>query len=135
MNKSFPGIFFQQAFSWSLATFCSGEATKIIIQEPKADTKGKAIVGAPAPIIVATKAAQHQRKGWKKGLAVFRLGSQAGFAAATSITGTADQTLPFFTQLFHFHVEFNDLPTFLPFLPAAFRILSLKALTSAIMIK
>jgi hypothetical protein len=49
----------------------------------------------------------------EKRLSRFRLGSQAGFAATTSIMGTSDQTLPFFTQLFHFHAEFNDLPTFM----------------------
>ncbi|CAK7329165.1 unnamed protein product [Dovyalis caffra] len=100
----------------------SGEVTKITIQEPKTDTKGKGTSGASAPVIVATKAAQHPRKGWKKGVAIFdlvlRLSAIAAGFAATSLMGTTDQTLPFFTQFFQFHAEFNDVPTFLFFMIA-----------------
>ncbi|KAG6763191.1 hypothetical protein POTOM_033729 [Populus tomentosa] len=96
----------------------SGEATKITIQEPKADTKGKDIAGALiAPVIVAAKAAQRPRKGWKKGAAIFdlvlRLSAIVAGFAATSLMATTDQILPFFTQFFQFHAQYNDLPTFL----------------------
>lgn len=101
----------------------SGEATKITIQEPKADTKGKGISGALiAPVIVAAKAVQRPRKGWKKGAAIFdltlRLSAIAAGFAATSLMATTDQILPFFTQFFQFHAQYTDLPTFLVFMIA-----------------
>ncbi|KAG6761871.1 hypothetical protein POTOM_035110 [Populus tomentosa] len=101
----------------------SGEATKITIQEPKADTKGKGIAGALiAPVVVAAKAAQRPRKGWKKGAAIFdlalRLSAIAAGFAATSLMATTDQILPFFTQFFQFHAQYTDLPTFLFFVIA-----------------
>ncbi|KAJ9188649.1 hypothetical protein P3X46_000024 [Hevea brasiliensis] len=101
----------------------SGEAT-ITIQEPKTDPKRKGIAGsgagAPAAVVVTTKATQQQpRGGWKKGIAIFdfvlRLCAIATGLAATGIMGTTEQTLPFFTQFFQFHAKYNDLPTFMFF--------------------
>lgn len=95
----------------------SGEAT-IAIQEPKTDPKGKGIAGAPAPSVATTKTIRQQpRGGWKKGIAIFdfvlRLCAIATGLAAASLMGTTEQTLPFFTQFFQFHAEYNDLPTFM----------------------
>ncbi|KAJ6935819.1 casparian strip membrane protein 4-like [Populus alba x Populus x berolinensis] len=42
-------------------------------QEAKADTKGKGFAGAPNPTTVPTKDAQHPRKRWRKGVAIFDL--------------------------------------------------------------
>ncbi|KAJ6311075.1 hypothetical protein OIU76_015739 [Salix suchowensis] len=112
-----------QYYPFAMDSDKSGEATKISIQEPKAETKGKGIIaGALAPVIVAAKAARRPRKGWKKGAAIFdlvlRLSAIVAGFAATSLMGTTDQTLPFFTQFFQFHAQYNDLPTFLFFVIA-----------------
>jgi hypothetical protein len=67
-------------------------------QEPTADTKGKGFAGAPNPTTVPTKQAQHPRKGWRKGVAIFdlvlELSAIVAGLAATSIT---DHTFPFFS--------------------------------------
>ncbi|XP_011016793.1 PREDICTED: casparian strip membrane protein 4-like [Populus euphratica] len=72
--------------------------------------------------MVAAKAAQRPRKGWKKGVAivdlVLRLSAIVAGFAATSLMATTDETLPFFTQFLQFHAQYNDLPTFSFFLIA-----------------
>lgn len=89
----------------------SGEAT---MTEPK----GRGIASAPAAVVVTHKATKQQPQGgWKKGIAIFdfvlRLCAIATGLAATATMGTTEQTLPFFTQFFQFHAEYNDLPTFM----------------------
>lgn len=88
-----------------------GEAT---MTEPK----GRGIASAPAAVVVTHKATKQQPQGgWKKGIAIFdfvlRLCAIATGLAATATMGTTEQTLPFFTQFFQFHAEYNDLPTFM----------------------
>ncbi|KAJ4845136.1 hypothetical protein Tsubulata_018396 [Turnera subulata] len=92
-------------------------ATKITIEEPKAhDSKGKGVADAPAPVKVTTKATKLHQGGGKKGIAIFdlvlRLSAIAAGFAATSIMGTADEILPFFTQFLQFHAQYNNVPTF-----------------------
>ncbi|KAK4281690.1 hypothetical protein QN277_013152 [Acacia crassicarpa] len=54
--------------------------------------------------------------GTKKGLAIMdfilRLGGIAAAISAAAIMGTADQTLPFFTQFFQFEASYDSFPTF-----------------------
>ncbi|KAI9090750.1 hypothetical protein K1719_028603 [Acacia pycnantha] len=54
--------------------------------------------------------------GTKKGLAIMdfilRLGAIAAAISAAAIMGTADQTLPFFTQFFQFEASYDSFPTF-----------------------
>ncbi|XP_050222798.1 casparian strip membrane protein 3-like [Mercurialis annua] len=93
------------------------DTATITIEEPKSETKGK---GIAAPILLTAKTALKKPKGgWKKGVAIFdfvvRLCAIATGLAATAIMGTTEQTLPFFTQFFQFHAEYNDLPTFMFF--------------------
>ncbi|KDP39843.1 hypothetical protein JCGZ_04188 [Jatropha curcas] len=95
----------------------SGEEATITIQDTKTDpkSKGKAIAGATG--LVTSKATYMQQKGgWKKGAAIFdfvlRLCAITAGLAATSIMGTTEQSLPFFTQFFQFHAEYDDIETF-----------------------
>ncbi|KAL3536077.1 hypothetical protein ACH5RR_004538 [Cinchona calisaya] len=52
----------------------------------------------------------------KRGIAIFdlvlRISAVAAALGATVAMGTADQTLPFFTQFFQFQASYDDLPTF-----------------------
>jgi hypothetical protein len=43
---------------------------------------------------------------------ILRLLAAAGTLASAVVTGTTDQTLPFFTQFLQFTAEYNDIPTF-----------------------
>lgn len=84
------------------------------------DAKGKAVEGAPPPppppVVVTTKATKIRNIRGKKGLAiidiVLRLGAGSAALAAAYISGNTEQILPFFTQFFQFHAQYNDLPTF-----------------------
>lgn len=99
----------------------SGEVVAISTGE-KANysAKGKAAKGSPpaAAAAVTAKATKigTMRGGWKKGLAiidiVLRLGAGSAAVAAAYTAGNTEQILPFFTQFFQFHAEYNDLPTF-----------------------
>lgn len=64
------------------------------------------------------------RGGWKKGLAIMdfilRLGAIAAALAAAATMGTADQTLPFFTQFFQFEASYDSFPSFEYVLPTNF---------------
>jgi hypothetical protein len=82
-------------------------------QEPKADTKGKGFAGAPNPTTVPTKEAQHPRKGWRKGVAIFDLVLElSAIVAGLATTSVTDHAFPFFShQFFQFQAQFNDLPT------------------------
>ncbi|BFG34817.1 hypothetical protein CerSpe_210900 [Prunus speciosa] len=108
------------------------------------DAKGKAVERAPPPppppVVVTTKATKignittkatkirttkatkiRNIRG-KKGLAiidiVLRLGAGSAALAASYIAGNTEQILPFFTQFFQFHAQYNDLPTFTFFVAA-----------------
>lgn len=79
--------------------------------------KGKAANGAPAPVVVSTKATPPPRGGWKKGVAIFdfvlRLAALGAALGATATMGTTDETLPFFTQFFQFQAEYDDFEVFM----------------------
>ncbi|XP_052211342.1 casparian strip membrane protein 3 [Diospyros lotus] len=64
----------------------------------------------------ATEAAQHGGGGGRKGVAIFdfilRLCAIAPALAASATMGTTAETLPFFTPLFQFQAQYNDIPTF-----------------------
>lgn len=66
------------------------------------------------PMLAAPKPA---KRGLKKGIAitdfVLRLGAIAAALGAAATMGTADETLPFFTQFFQFEASYDDLPTFM----------------------
>lgn len=84
---------------------------------PKSKSKGKAVVAdASSPVVATPKATLPQRGKWKKGLAivdfVLRLCAASAAFAAASTMGQTEQILPFFTQFFQFHAQYNDLPTF-----------------------
>lgn len=85
---------------------------------PKTNSKGKAVVDADGspPVVTTAKATTPQVGRWKKGTAIFdfvlRLCAAAAAFAAASVMGYTEQTLPFFTQFFQFHAQYNDLPTF-----------------------
>lgn len=84
------------------------------------DPKGKGVAPVSTPVIITAKTAKEKLAtpggGWRKGVAIFdlvlRLAAIATALAATAIMGTTEQVLPFFTQFFQFHAEYNDLPTF-----------------------
>ncbi|KAM3010930.1 hypothetical protein FF2_029693 [Malus domestica] len=105
----------------------SGEVVAISTGE-KANysAKGKAAEGAPPPAAAAVTAKVTKIRtkggGWKKGLAiidiVLRLGAGSAAVAAAYTAGNTEQILPFFTQFFQFHAQYNDLPTFTFFVVA-----------------
>ncbi|KAL0344813.1 UNVERIFIED_CONTAM: Casparian strip membrane protein 1 [Sesamum radiatum] len=88
------------------------EATTIEVAETSRERKGK------APLLAAPVAAAHHAKaaGNKRGVAIFDLilciSAAAAALGATVAMGTAEQTLPFFTQFFQFQASYDDLPTF-----------------------
>lgn len=88
------------------------EATTIEVAETSRERKGK------APLLAAPVAADHHAKaaGNKRGVAIFdlilRISAAAAALGATIAMGTAEQTLPFFTQFFQFQASYDDLPTF-----------------------
>ncbi|KAK4392046.1 Casparian strip membrane protein 1 [Sesamum angolense] len=88
------------------------EATTIEVAETSRERKGK------APLLAAMVAADHHAKaaGTKRGVAIFdlilRISAAAAALGATIAMGTAEQTLPFFTQFFQFQASYDDLPTF-----------------------
>lgn len=72
---------------------------------------------AAAPIVATTKAIPHNPKGgWRRGVAIFefilRLCAIVATLAAATAMGTADETLPLFTQFFQFQASYDDLPAF-----------------------
>lgn len=94
----------------------SGEAIAIRIPESGVERKGKSIAAPPLPDS-SVKTVKHSRSGgWKRGLAIFdfvlRLIGVAAALAATTIMGTTDETLPFFTQFIQFKASYDDLPAF-----------------------
>ncbi|CAI9778919.1 unnamed protein product [Fraxinus pennsylvanica] len=94
------------------------ESTKIEIAETSKERKGKApLLGAVPPV-----AAEHVRGRYKRGISIFdlilRISAMSLALAATVIMGTAEQTLPFFTQFFQFQASYDDLPTFAFFVVA-----------------
>ncbi|XP_052173769.1 casparian strip membrane protein 1-like [Diospyros lotus] len=72
------------------------------------EAKGKALLAASV--------GHDRRVGYGKGIAIFdfflRLCALTAALAATAYMGTADETLPFFTQFFQFEASYDDLPTF-----------------------
>ncbi|PIN16658.1 hypothetical protein CDL12_10683 [Handroanthus impetiginosus] len=83
------------------------EASAIDIAESGRERKGKAaLLGAAKN----ARAARH-----KRGVAIFdlilRISAAAAALAATITMGTAEETLPFFTQFFQFQASYDDLPT------------------------
>ncbi|KAL0426569.1 UNVERIFIED_CONTAM: Casparian strip membrane protein 1 [Sesamum latifolium] len=88
------------------------EATTIEVAETSRERKGK------APLLAAPVAAAHHAKaaGNKRGVSIFdfilRISAAAAALGATVAMGTAEQTLPFFTQFFQFQASYDDLPTF-----------------------
>lgn len=83
------------------------DATVISINESKSRGKGK-------DVVFATSSAP--KGGAGKGMAildfVLRLMALTGALAATAIMSTAEQVLPFFTQFFQFHAEYDDFEVF-----------------------
>lgn len=105
-----------------MAEMDKSESTKIDIPETSTERKGKApLLGTPAAAAAATKAAAYgggRLAGgkYKKGVAIFdlilRIAAAAGALGSTVSMGTAEQTLPFFTQFFQFQASYDDLTTF-----------------------
>ncbi|PIA59226.1 hypothetical protein AQUCO_00400243v1 [Aquilegia coerulea] len=105
----------------------SGDSTTINIKEANImDTKAKAAAkssSSSVPIVATTKVTKHTKGArMKRGAAIldFILRSIAITAAlaATTVMGTTDQTLPFFTQFFQFKASYDDLPAFTFFVVA-----------------
>ncbi|GKU93790.1 hypothetical protein SLEP1_g7357 [Rubroshorea leprosula] len=96
----------------------SGGETTIRIQEGRSDSKGN----APVVAIATSKASQHSKGRWRKGIAIFdfilRLGAVAAALGATAVMGTTDETLPFFTQFFQFEAQYSDIEAFVFFMIA-----------------
>ncbi|XAR69785.1 hypothetical protein NMG60_11001507 [Bertholletia excelsa] len=87
--------------------------------EPSREAKGKAPL-LKAPVVVET--AERGRGGMKRGVAIFdlilRVSALVAAIAATATMGTADETLPFFTQFLQFNAGYDDLPAFQTFVIA-----------------
>lgn len=81
-------------------------STTIDVPESSHVGKSKAAVVVGAP----------KAGGYKKGIAIMdfilRLGAIAAALGAAATMGTADQTLPFFTQFFQFEASYDSFPTF-----------------------
>ncbi|KAL6998016.1 hypothetical protein U1Q18_008140 [Sarracenia purpurea var. burkii] len=81
-------------------------ATEVTQGETSREAKGK------APLLAAPPSGG----GYKRGVSIFdlilRVSAAVAALAATTIMGTTDQTLPFFTQFFQFHASYDDLPAF-----------------------
>ncbi|KAL5701895.1 hypothetical protein ACHQM5_027179 [Ranunculus cassubicifolius] len=102
----------------------SGDSTTINIGETSKQAKGTTIPN-PIPVAATSKAitSTTKRGGWRKRPAavldfILRIGALVAAIAAASVMGTTDQTLPFFTQFFQFHVDANDLPALTYFVVA-----------------
>lgn len=84
----------------------------------RSNGKGKGIADAapPSATVVSTKATPLPRAGWKKGVAILdfiiRLGAIGSALGAAAIMGNSEQILPFFTQFFQFHAQWDDFPMF-----------------------
>ncbi|QHO31087.1 hypothetical protein HN51_019342 [Arachis hypogaea] len=80
--------------------------------------KGKSTAEDAQPLapVVSTKATPLQRGGWKKGVAILdfilRLGAIGAAFGAAILMGNNEQVLPFFTQFFQFHAQWDDFPMF-----------------------
>ncbi|KAJ6926144.1 casparian strip membrane protein 4-like [Populus alba x Populus x berolinensis] len=62
-----------------------------------------------------TKEAQHPRKGWRKGIAIFDLVLElSAIVAGLATTSVTDHAFPFF----QFQAQLNDLPTLIFFMVA-----------------
>ncbi|KAE8673656.1 Casparian strip membrane protein 3 [Hibiscus syriacus] len=92
--------------------------TSINIPDTKSKSKGK------APLFVSSNGGVEppQRRGVKKGLAIgdfiLRLCAMGATIGAAVTVGSAQQTLPFFTQFFQFQAQYNDIPTLVFFMIA-----------------
>lgn len=102
-----------------MAEMDKSESTKIDIPETSKERKGKApLLGTPAAATTAAAYGGGRLAGgkYKKGVAIFdlilRIAAAAGALGSTVSMGTAEQTLPFFTQFFQFQASYDDLTTF-----------------------
>ncbi|KAF9593627.1 hypothetical protein IFM89_024311 [Coptis chinensis] len=99
----------------------SSDSTVISVKETNTDTKAKAAAKG-APIVATSKVIKHEKRGWKRGVAIFdfilRIVAIAAALAAATVMGTTDQTLPFVTQFFQFKASYDDLPAFTFFVVA-----------------
>ncbi|GJT38664.1 casparian strip membrane protein 1 [Tanacetum coccineum] len=99
-----------------------GDSTAINITETPKERKGKAPLlatypGASSSSEPIVQVVQPKHKGgYKRGLDGFeialRLAGVANALGAAIAMGSTNQTLPFFTQFFHFKAEYDDLPAF-----------------------
>ncbi|QCE09472.1 casparian strip membrane protein 3 [Vigna unguiculata] len=84
----------------------------------RSNGKGKTIAEAapPSVTVVSTKVTPSPRGGWRKGAAILdfilRLGAISSAIGAAAVMGNNEQILPFFTQFFQFHVQWDDFPMF-----------------------
>lgn len=73
---------------------------------------------------------------YKRGVAildlVLRVSAAAASLAATITMGTTQQTLPFFTQLYQFQANYDDLPAFTYYITITINSLSLKSINQSI---
>ncbi|XAR69786.1 hypothetical protein NMG60_11001508 [Bertholletia excelsa] len=87
--------------------------------ETSVEAKGKAPL-LKAPVMVET--AERGKGGMKRGVAIFdlivRISALVTALAAAAAMGTADESLPFFTQFFQFEAGYDDLPAFQTFVIA-----------------
>ncbi|XP_052176330.1 casparian strip membrane protein 1 [Diospyros lotus] len=79
--------------------------------ETSREAKGK------APLLAAAmKTVEHEKRGKNKGIAIFdfvlRVAALVAALAAAATMGTAEETLPFFTQFFQFQASYDDIDTF-----------------------
>lgn len=103
-----------------MAEMGKSESTKIDIPETSKERKGKApLLGAPAAAAATAATYKGGRLAggrYKKGVAIFdlilRIATAAGALGSTVSMGTADETLPFFTQFFQFEASYDDITTF-----------------------
>lgn len=107
------------------ATVVNIDAAATAAADAEARGKAPAAVPPPPPAPGAAKAAApfasfmsktKAKGGWKRGVFCFdlllRIFALGACLTAAILMGTADETLPFFTELFEFHAEFDDFPAF-----------------------
>ncbi|XVF69216.1 hypothetical protein PTKIN_Ptkin11bG0063000 [Pterospermum kingtungense] len=94
-----------------METHRSEDAAINIPAEAKANAKGT------APLVVSSKTVvQQPKRRTEKGIAIcdffLRLCAIGAVMGATITMGTNEEALPFFTQFFQFHAQYNDIPVF-----------------------